>query len=240
MRERNIHLAVALDGLRKADMLSLAAELQGQADFYKLTDALCRYGSRAVHWLRQYGKVFADEKLADIPRTVANEVGVYRDAGAALVTVHAHDYNALVSAVDATKPLKKSPLHVVAVTELTSRTGDGSTKSRVLEKVDRSVRAGVQHATSPASIVPWIRRQPLAATKALVCIVPGVRPTYAPDPNGQEQTATPAEIIQHAQGRDVILVVGTPILESHKYGMSPLQMITKIRQEMQEALIQAA
>ena len=79
-------------------------------------DLLLECGLEIVSELKEYGGVFADPKLYDIPNTVSNGIKRLEAVGADLVTVHASGGSKMLkAAADAASKSK-----ILAVTVLTS------------------------------------------------------------------------------------------------------------------------
>ena len=227
-----VHLAVAFDNMSERQMLSLADELKGHVNFFKVGDALDRYGIRIVKRLREFGEVFADPKINETPPSTANRVAHYVRAGAIFVTVHT-ETEALKAALAATHGSQKPRTRVVAVTELTSTNDREDLVQRLVRrKVEEAVNAGVRCVTCAAADLPGIRHHERLQVRTFHCVVPGIRPSYAPDPKGQKRIATPADAIRLSQGRDITLVVGSPVVEALNWGMTPLEMVRRIRSDV--------
>jgi orotidine-5'-phosphate decarboxylase len=109
---------VALDGMGPGPMFELARRLAGRVWGFKVNDGLLEGGAPGVSWLRDYGKLFLDPKLHDIPNTVRNQVRRLVDAGADLITCHASGgLEMLRAAVEAGGD------RILGVTALTSLSG---------------------------------------------------------------------------------------------------------------------
>ena len=79
---------VALDDMDESTAIALARQLEGQVWGFKAHELIHRLGGAIIGRLRQYGHVFADMKLHDIPNTVAHMVEVLEQAGASIINMH--------------------------------------------------------------------------------------------------------------------------------------------------------
>lgn len=206
-------LIVALDVPDAAAALSLADQIGGAAEFYKvgleLFAAGC--GRQLVGELKSRGlRVFADLKLFDVPATVARATKQIAASGADFLTVHGND-EMMKAAADA----KSGELKILAVTALTSL-DDGdlrdlgfacSAHDLVLSRARRALACGCDGVVSSGLEVKQLRRE---AGGKLILVTPGVRP-LANTSDDQKRVATPAQIIQ--DGGDY-LVAGRPVRDA--------------------------
>lgn len=81
-------IIVALDGMKTEEMFNLANELRDKVWGFKVNDAILEGGVKNLEWLKDYGNIFLDPKLHDIPNTVKNQVRRMVDVGADLITCH--------------------------------------------------------------------------------------------------------------------------------------------------------
>lgn len=81
-------IIVALDGMTTEQMFELAVRLKGKVWGFKVNDAILENGVKSLEWLKDYGNLFLDPKLYDIPNTVKNQVRRMIDVGADLITCH--------------------------------------------------------------------------------------------------------------------------------------------------------
>ncbi|MBP6859987.1 MAG: orotidine-5'-phosphate decarboxylase [Candidatus Pacebacteria bacterium] len=81
---------LALDGMSLGTAISVASDNKERFLGVKVNDALIGEvgATTLIEILKEYGHVFADPKLHDIPNTVANSVAKFTRAGASLITVH--------------------------------------------------------------------------------------------------------------------------------------------------------
>lgn len=108
-------IVVAVDGMSKIDILCIAGELEGRVWGFKVNDALMEHGVQIIEMLKNYGNVFADPKLFDIPNIVGNQVDCLVKAGADLISVHASGGVEMMR-----KAVKHGGERMVAITVLTS------------------------------------------------------------------------------------------------------------------------
>jgi orotidine-5'-phosphate decarboxylase len=102
--------------MEREQALMLAWNLSPYVWGFKVNDLLVSYGLDIVRDLKFLGKVFADPKLYDIPKTVANGVYKLAEAGADLITVHVSGGRQMIkAAMDNAGDAK-----IIGVTALTS------------------------------------------------------------------------------------------------------------------------
>ncbi len=218
-------IIVALDGMTREKALELARTLTGSVWGFKVNDLLLDCGLQIIRDLKQYGKVFADPKLHDIPNTVANGVAKLEQAGADLITVHASGGRRMLE--EAVKGVTRAK--VLAVTMLTSLDANDTE-----ELYGRSPEKGVVDFATLASTVGvhGIVCSPLELTalsglpllKSLSKVVPGIRPSSSPGTDDQRRTLSAAEAIR--LGAD-LLVIGRPITQAQ----DPLSAIESLNAE---------
>jgi orotidine-5'-phosphate decarboxylase len=206
-RER---LIVALDLPSVEAARAMVARLGDAVSFYKIGYQLAFAGGlEYAQALTGAGKrVFLDLKLHDIGNTVAQGVKSVARLGATFLTVHAYPQT-MKAAVEA----REGPLHILAVTVLTSYDDadlaaagyDFTVPELVAERAAQARDIGVDGLVCSAEEAANLR--PLVGPK-MTLVTPGIRPagTAAGD---QKRIATPALAIK--AGADY-LVVGRPIV----------------------------
>ena len=155
-----------------------------------------------------HGPVFADAKLHDIPNTVERASANIARLGRAMFNVHALGGEAMMraaragadrGAIEAGLP----PPLVIAVTVLSSQSGEGLASRRVARVRGEDERAGRRRRVGRGRARTCVR----SCGDEFCLVVPGIRPAGG---NGHDQVRvlTPAAAIE--QGADYI-VVGRPI-----------------------------
>jgi orotidine-5'-phosphate decarboxylase len=204
-------LVAALDvsDLDRAE--TLAAALEGQVGVFKVgLELFSAHGPAAVLRLRDYGPIFLDLKLHDIPTTVERAARNCARMGVAMFTTHALGGEAMVAAAvrgaargaeEAGHPM---PL-VVAVTVLSSLGGESLASPASL--AFEAMSAGASGAVVSGDDVAVVRE---VVGEAFTLVVPGIRPAGS---NGHDQVRilTPEEAVE--RGAD-FLVIGRPLTES--------------------------
>ena len=233
-------VVIALDVPGEREALAWAARLAGRVGFFKIGLQLFTAAGPALvsRIASEFGPVFLDLKLHDIPNTVAGAVRAASSLGAAMITVHASGGLAMLRA--ATEAASTSaretgapPVRILAVTVLTSLGPDDlaaagvfrSPLGQVLSLAETAWLAGCDgFVTSPLETATL--REKFGPTALLV--IPGIRPadpTATPGYPGsatgdarekpagrsddQTRTATPRAALD--AGADLI-VVGRPVL----------------------------
>jgi orotidine-5'-phosphate decarboxylase len=204
-------LVAALDVSDVDRAEALAADLEGRVGLFKVgLELFSAHGPASVLRLRQYGPVFLDLKLHDIPNTVERAARNCARMGVAMFTVHALGGEAMVAAAarGAARGAEESghpmPL-VAAVTVLSSIGGESLASSASL--AFEAMSAGAPAAVVSGDDVAVVRE---VVGEQFCLVVPGIRPAGS---NGHDQIRilTPEEAIE--RGADY-LVIGRPITES--------------------------
>ncbi len=223
MTERII---VPLDGINEEAALELAAELKNHVWGFKVNDLLLNCGLSIITKLKQYGKVFADPKLHDIPNTVQNSVSRLVDAGADIITVHCSGGISMLKA--ATEAAKDST--ILGVTVLTSIGDEDCQKiyqcspaqavKRLALLAFESGLPGIVCSSQELELLNDTKE-----TKALLKVIPGIRPSWHFADDDQTRIMTPKRAIEY--GAD-LLVIGRPITLAKK----PLDAVKRINDEI--------
>ncbi|MGI8426922.1 MAG: orotidine-5'-phosphate decarboxylase [Actinomycetota bacterium] len=224
-------LIVALDHTSLTEAEELARQLEGGVDAFKVGLTLfAGYGPEAVRRIRQYGPVFCDLKLHDIPHQVGLAAGKLAELGCWMLTVHASGGRQMIrSAVNAAAEVEAPPI-VAAVTTLTSLSsadlaelGQGSNVAdQVVRLAGVAVGAGARAVVcSPLEIEILLRE----FGDQLKLVVPGIRPAGAKRED-QSRTMSPAEAAKSGAG---YVVVGRPITGSEDPVAAAILIIEEMR-----------
>lgn len=206
-------LILPLDQPSQRQALALVDDLGERVTYYKVgLELFTREGPgvvRALHGRRK--RVFLDLKLHDIPNTVAGAVRAAVELEVALLTVHAGGGRAML---EAAAEAASGPLRLVAVTVLTSLSGDGlgETWGRSIADVEAEVRrlaglavdSGIHGVVSSAHEAAGLRN---ALGPDAVLVTPGIR-LPGGEAHDQRRVATPDAAVR--DGAD-FLVVGRAI-----------------------------
>lgn len=209
-------LIVALDSPDLSESESVARQLSGRVAAFKVGLTLfTRHGPEAVIRIGDYGPVFCDLKLHDIPHQVGLASAQLTELGVWLFTVHASGGPAMVrAAVESAQGSDHPPL-VAAVTVLTSlgkqdllNMGvDAEPREQVVRLGRLAVGAGATSLVCSANEVVLLRKEFGAE---LVLVTPGIRPAGA-DLGDQARVMTPAKA---AAAGSSYIVVGRPITDA--------------------------
>lgn len=217
---------VALDSLGKEEALSLARELSGYAWGFKVNDLLITEGVGIITALRDYGGVFADPKLYDIPNTILNSCSALARAGADLITVHA---SAGVRGLEAARS-GAGEAKILGVSVLTSFAPDEclavygrETSQTVLQLARLVALAKVWGLVCSPEEIAMLRGD--AQTLNLNLVVPGVRPSWYGASDDQRRVATPQDAVRLGA---TYLVIGRPITASP----DPLEALKRVSAEI--------
>jgi len=233
MNDPRSRLVVALDVPDRSTALEAVKRLSGHAGCFKLgLEIFTREGPRLVEEIGGRGeKIFLDLKLHDIPNTVRGAVRSACRLGIHMLTVHASGGPNMLAAACQEAQSASSPPLLLAVTALTSLSGQDITKLGVAGSVEQWVErlaglafdSGVRGIVASAGDLESLRRR-FGDTMRLV--IPGIRPAGSALQD-QSRTATPAEAIR--AGADYI-VVGRPILQAPDPAGAADAIVEDIRQ----------
>ena len=192
---------VALDVATAAAGLALVTELGDACRFYKVGNELVTAaGPSVVTAIQEMGcEVFLDLKFHDIPNTVAGGVRNAAKLGASLVTVHASGGAAMLRAAAFAAGESSDRCRVLAVTVLTSLTGEAvatawgrssaDVQIEVLRLAELAVEAGVHGIVCGGHEARAVSDR---FGERLSILVPGVRPAGG-DIQDQARVVTPRE-----------------------------------------------
>jgi len=217
---RSPKVIVALDGISQKRALAIARKLCKVVWGFKVNDLLYE-DIGIIKKLKQFGKVFVDVKLHDIPNTAGNTARKLSRLGADIITVHAS------GGVEMMRVAKKntSGSKVIAVTVLTSK--ERASAEAMKSLVSDAVRAGVDGVVCSGREVAHVRA--MKGMKSKLVVVPGIRPAYYRKRDDQKCAVTPQEAMR--AGAD-LLVIGRPILETK----NPLSVCVDIQLEIEGKL----
>jgi len=201
-------LVVAADVSDVAEAESLAERLAGRVAFIKVgLELFTSVGPDAVGRVRRHAPVFLDLKLHDIPNTVERAAGAAARLGVDLLTVHGLGGPAMVEAAvrgaaTGARAAGTDPPRVIAVTVLSSHTGEGLPAP--VSIAVQAIGAGAAGVVVSGEDVTAVRR---AIGQDPLVVVPGIR-TVGEGTDDQVRVLTPAEALR--RGADLI-VVGRPV-----------------------------
>jgi orotidine-5'-phosphate decarboxylase len=210
-------LIVALDEPIFERSLAIVQLTSDDARWYKVGyEAFYSYGERILNALAAEEKsILLDLKLHDIPNTVAAAVHAISRFKPQMVTIHAAGGAAMLEAAVKAQAETGCDTKLLAVTLLTSMTGDDLRREGFTESAERiavkraelAINCGMDGVVCAVSEASAIRRA--IGDRALI-VSPGIRPVGAAAAD-QRRVATPAEA---ARAGVNFIVVGRPITEA--------------------------
>jgi orotidine-5'-phosphate decarboxylase len=228
MQER---LIVALDVPTARQAQAIVAAVGSPAPLFKIGKQLfTAEGPAIVRDLVAAGrKVFLDLKFHDIPNTVAGAVQEACKLNVSMLTVHASGGSQMLKAAASAASQSSARPLVLAVTVLTSMSGQeleeigvsGTVQTQVLRLASLALRAGCGGLVASALEARELRRE-LGAGFAIV--TPGVRPA-GEDKGDQARVMTPRQALEAGATH---IVVGRPITAA----ADPAEAARRIREEM--------
>lgn len=207
-------IIVALDGIGRTEAFKIAGLLKGRVWGFKIND-LVYEDSEIIDRLKEFGNVFVDVKLYDIPNTIANSVKKISAKGADIITVHAS------GGIEMMRRAKERAggSKIIAVTILTSKKQLENTESEVVRLTKESLEAGLDGVVCAGQDLEAVSR--IAQMGSKLKVVPGIRPDWYTESDDQMRVVSPREAIN--RGADY-LVIGRPITKSD----DPLKALEKI------------
>ncbi len=210
-------LIVALDVPDLEQAVNLARNLRGEVGHFKVgLELFGAHGPEAVTRISEYGPVFLDLKLHDIPTTVGRAARQLGRLGVSMLTVHALGGPAMVAAAveglaEGSRGQGGPTPMILAVTVLTSMT-EGDLAAVNLPGSAEQVPALAKMAVAAGAPGLVCAAPDLSAVRATVgddvtLVTPGIRPAGS-SKDDQARAATPAEAMA---GGATHLVVGRPI-----------------------------
>lgn len=222
--ENPIVVALDVSDIDRAE--TLARSLEGRVGMFKIgLELFAAHGPAAVLRLRDYGPIFLDLKLHDIPNTVERAARNCARMGVAMISVHALGgetmMKAAVRGAAQGSAGTDSPAPIVAgVTVLSSLSGEELASSASLAFEAKASGAGA--VVVSGEDVRVVRE---VVGDAFMLVVPGIRPAGS---NGHDQVRilTPEEALE--AGADY-LVIGRAITDSPDLAATAESILAAIR-----------
>jgi orotidine-5'-phosphate decarboxylase len=226
---------VALDFPDAAKALALVERLDpAQCKLKVGKELFVRAGPALVQKLAASGfMVFLDLKFHDIPNTVAQACRAAGDLGVWMVNVHASGGLKMMQAARAAVDQSSNPPKLIAVTVLTSMSGedlrqvglDVEPAVQVARLADLANTAGMDGVVCSAQEATLLRQQ---IGPDFLLVTPGIRPAGS-EAGDQTRILTPARAME--AGADY-LVVGRPITQAD----DPVTALQRINAEIDNYL----
>lgn len=226
-------LFIALDLPDPEQALALAGRLGSRGVGLKIgLELFMAGGPGLVEKLASRHPVFLDLKYHDIPNTVAAALRVASGLGVKMVNLHASGGSRMMeAAVETLAGTANRPL-LVAVTVLTSLSGEdlvevgaGSEPALLVSRLARlASECGIDGVVCSPLEIELVKKE---TSSRFLTVTPGIRPAGS-DTGDQVRISTPAEVIR--RGGDY-LVVGRPVLNA----ADPVRALDLIIAEMEEA-----
>jgi len=173
--------------------------------------------------------VFLDLKFHDIPNTVARACQAGADLGVWMINVHAMGGRKMLDAAREALPANTSITKLIAVTVLTSMSGDdlkevginASPADHVKHLATLTKESGLDGVVCSPQEISFLRESLLPPFEL---VTPGIRPKWSVA-GDQTRIMTPAEAIHLGSN---YLVIGRPITQADK----PMEALEKIEKEL--------
>lgn len=227
----NSPVIVALDFPSAAPALELAARLSPQLCRLKVGKELfTRSGPQLVEQLQGMGfEIFLDLKFHDIPNTVAGAVRAAAELGVWMVNVHAAGGRRMMEAAAGALQGHANRPFLIAVTVLTSMTGEDlrelgyseTPTERVLRLAALTADSGLDGVVCSAMEAKDLRN---ARGEGFALVTPGIR-LAGDSADDQRRVVTPADAL--ALGSDY-LVIGRSITGAQ----DPLAALRRVHTEL--------
>lgn len=230
MKDAN-RIILALDFAEDSKALALLKQLNPEQCRVKVGKELfTRFGPGLVREIRNMGfDIFLDLKFHDIPNTVNKAVEAVCDLDVWMLTLHAAGGTEMMlaarAAVDASE---RKPL-LVAVTVLTSLSGEDLAAQGIQRTIPEQVQrlaslaqgAGMNGVVCSAEEAGELRK---LLSEEFLLVTPGIRPSGDPAQD-QKRVVTPADALRAGSS---YLVIGRPITQSR----DPVAKLAKIIDEI--------
>lgn len=222
--ENPIVVALDVSDIDRAE--TLARSLEGRVGMFKIgSELFAAHGPAAVLRLRDYGPIFLDLKLHDIPNTVERAARNCARMSVAMISVHALGGEAMMraavrGAAQGSAGTDSPAPFVAGVTVLSSLSGEELASSASLAFEAKASGAGA--VVVSGEDVRVVRE---VVGDAFMVVVPGIRPAGS---NGHDQVRilTPEEALE--AGADY-LVIGRAITDSPDLAATAESILAAIR-----------
>jgi orotidine-5'-phosphate decarboxylase len=227
----NNRIIIALDMDDQKKVLSFVKELNPALCRLKVGKELFTlYGPKLVKKLQKQGfSIFLDLKFHDIPNTVYKAVLAACQLNVWMLTIHTAGGSEMMRAARRAVDESVHKPMLVAVTVLTSLSGDDlseqgiqrSTDEQVLRLASLAQQNGMDGVVCSAAEAASIRK---LLSENFVLVTPGIRPT-GDDAQDQKRVVTPKDAICAGSN---FLVIGRPITQARK----PVEKLQQILHEI--------
>jgi len=211
-------IIVALDGyksIQDKECKNLLLDLEDYVWGFKINSALLQGGEHFISYLKQFGHVFADLKLYDIPNTVKNSTKILAEAGADFITVHISGGKDMVQAALEVAGTDK----ILGVGKLTSQVFTGKEAGDIFLAGEDY---GLKGCIMPGSMLNYF--DPVKMFN--IQVTPGIR--FERTNDDQKSIINPRNAIR--AGADY-LVIGRPITQAE----NPVEVVDQINEEIKKA-----
>ena len=238
MKTSDSKIIVALDYSDTKDVIRFADSVAPSLCRLKVGKELFTHaGPKIVSDLIKKGfDIFLDLKFHDIPNTISGAINVAADMGVWMTDVHASGGKRMMEEAKNTLEKNNSDMLLVAVTVLTSFSGDdlsdigiySTTEEQALRLATLAKNSGMDGVVSSAGEARELRK---TCGEDFILVTPGIRPISA-KPDDQRRIFTPSQAIVNGSS---YLVVGRPITQS----LSPAGILEIMNDEVSLASVQA-
>ena len=226
-------IIVALDVSTLQELDKLLNELDPQLCRVKVGKELfTTFGPDVVtRIMRKNFEVFLDLKFHDIPNTTSHAVKAAADMGVWMVNVHASGGRKMMEACRNILDNYSSPPLLIAVTILTSLSGEeleeigfaNSTDDAVFRLAQLAQSSGMDGVVCSALEAPTLKGK---LGQGFCLVTPGIRPLFTVSKDDQSRVVAPKQAIENGSH---YLVIGRPITQSG----NPSEVLTRIVSELE-------
>ena len=230
--EAKDRIIVALDVPNAEEAKPIIDELGDQVGMFKIGLELIMSGDGHIiaDYIADPNLIFWDCKLKDIGTTVARASALIEARGYLMFNVHADRESTIRAALSETE--SSVLLAVTVLTDMSEsecrKEHHGTTlKQLVIQRVRNAEAAGAGGIICAPTDLTFVQNN---LKRIQLIVTPGVRPPWA-ERNDQARVATPGQAVRDGAN---FIVIGRPIRDANKYGLTRIEAVMRITEEIEE------